>query len=95
MRPIDADALIEGMMDELYDRSDYWYKMIVDVLVVYINNMPTIDIDQQIQCYDDYDKLDLIKKIVSDMLIDPEVTVPEPAGYCDDHLDQIVDDMLQ
>lgn len=42
MRLIDADALIECIKDELYDKSSFWYKLIADALIKCIQDQPTI-----------------------------------------------------
>ena len=64
--------------------------------------MRLIDADALIECIKDelYDNESYWYKLIADALIEvinnmPTIkTDPEPAGYDDSHLDQIVDDML-
>lgn len=54
MRLIDADALIDGIKDNLYGRSDTWCKPLADALIKCIDAQDTIDIPEKDKLKNDY-----------------------------------------
>lgn len=54
MRLIDADALIECIKDDLYEKSDMWYKLIADALIKCVENQNEIKIPEKDKLKNDY-----------------------------------------
>lgn len=84
MKMIDADALIECIKDDLYDRSNEWYRLIVDAVVKCIENQEEIKIPDKDKLKTDYacfgtvlemafpydDKDEYIERCVVEMRVD-------------------------
>lgn len=71
MRPIDSDALIECIKDEMYNRTDFWYKLIADALIKCIDEQDTIEIPSKEKLKNDYACLSTIMDMMYPYEDDP------------------------
>lgn len=65
MRMIDADALIECIKDDLYDRSSMWYRLIIDAVVKCIESQKEIKIPEKDKMKNDYECLGTVLEMVN------------------------------